>query len=279
MNKIIYKRSLILRIIKVCLNIAHRILPIKIYNFLYNVFRRLLWLMQRFYIKAKLAIATFFNKKEFGKLRLVDRLLPYTMGGHLALESTFDIVTKIEEMGIEGDLVECGVARGGCGAIMAMVSKRFGSKRTLWLFDSYEGLPEPTKKDFKNGKTGEMVGPILKGMLVGTVEQVSDLMLNKCNLSQDDVRFVKGWFHNTLPSTKQFINKIAVLRLDGDWYESTKCCLDNLYDKVVHGGFVIVDDYATCYGCERAVTEFINEQGIFVHLFPDGRGGAWFQKL
>jgi hypothetical protein len=278
MDKITYKRSLPVKAAKVILDAAHRVLPKRMYNLFYGLLRRVLWAAQRAALRSRVCFAAIFDKKEAGKLLLVDKLLPYTMGGSLALASTFDIVALAEKSGLKGDLVECGVAKGGCSAMMALASRYHGGGRKLWLFDSYEGLPAPTEKDFRNGKAGEMIGPLSEGMLVGTVEQVSRLMFDVCALPREDVKLVKGWFQDTLPGTKGAIGKIAVLRLDGDWYESTMCCLKNLYDIVTPGGFVIIDDYATCYGSERAVTEFLVSRGVEVSLIPDGRGGAWFKK-
>ena len=235
-------------------------------------------MVQRILLKAQLCRAAILNTKDFKKLSLVNKLFPYTMGGPLALSSAFDIVKVIEKDKVPGALVECGVAKGGCGAMMALASRESGSKRKLWLFDSYEGLPAPTEKDFKNGKTGQMIGPLSEGMLVGTLEEVRHLMLKECKLPEENVRLVKGWFQDTLPASKKLIGEIAVLRLDGDWYESTRCCLQNLYDAVSPNGAVIIDDYATCYGCECAVTEFFDSRGIKVPLVSDGRGGAWFRK-
>jgi O-methyltransferase len=277
-NQITYKRSLPVRIAKVVLAAANRGLPKGMYTILYGSGRYLLWSVQRVLSKARLFAAVFVHNENVGKLRLVDKLLPFTMGGPLALSATFDVVTMAERDAIRGALVECGVGKGGCGAMMALVSKELGSKRTLWLCDSYEGLPEPTEKDFRAGKTGEMIGPLSQGMLLHPTEQVSDLIFNKCRLLKEDVKIVKGWFQDTLPAVRKDIGEIAVLRLDGDWYESTKCCLENLYDIVSPTGFVIIDDYATCYGAERAVTEFMLTRRIEVELIPDGRGGVWFRK-
>ena len=95
----------------------------------------------------------------------------------------------------------------------------------------------------------------------------------------DRIEFVKGWFENTVPVTRKQIQQIAVLRIDGDWYESTKCCLENLYDKVSSGGYVIVDDYQSCYGCRRAVDEFIQNRCLSPDIKFDGRGGCYFKKL
>ncbi len=278
-DEIIYRRSWPVRLAKAVLHSSYKIMPRRFYDFLYAFGRRILWFQQRWFYKVRFLAAKFYCKGEgLERSRLVDLLLPFTMGGPLALESAFDIVAKAEKEKVPGALVECGVAKGGCCAMMALACRYYGGKRKLWLFDSYEGLPDPTADDFKDGKTGEMVGPLSKGMLRTTLEQVRSLMLNTCQLSLDDVVFVKGWFQTTLPQAKNNIGKIAVLRLDGDWYESTKCCLEHLYDFVSMGGYIIIDDYATCYGSQRAVDGFLAKRRVCVALVPDGRGGAWFQK-
>lgn len=90
---------------------------------------------------------------------------------------------------------------------------------------------------------------------------------------------IKGWFDETLPKYKAEINPISILRIDADWYESVKCCLDNLYDNVLPGsGYIIIDDYGSCYGAQKAVDEFLNNRGVKVDLIPDGRGGCYFIK-
>jgi hypothetical protein len=88
---------------------------------------------------------------------------------------------------------------------------------------------------------------------------------------------VKGWFQDTLPVTRAKIGPIAVLRLDGDWYESTKVCFENLFDQVSNNGFVILDDYFSCFGCKKATDEFLAARGKAYPIIPDGRGGAYFQ--
>lgn len=279
LGKITYKRAWPVRAAKAILYLAHKILPRGFYDALYACGRKILWCQQRLIYKVRFAAAKAFCKgDDLERLRLVDLLLPYTMGGPLALESAFDIVSRTESDGLSGALVECGVAKGGCSAMMALTSRYYGKQRNVWLFDSYEGLPAPTQEDFIGGSMGQMVSPLSQGMLVGTIDQVNDLMFKKCNLSQEYVFLVKGWFQDTLPKSKDSIGNIAVLRLDGDWYESTKCCLENLYDHVVTGGFIIIDDYGTCFGAERAVTEFLNERQVNAILVSDGRGGAWFRK-
>ncbi|HUP59862.1 MAG TPA: TylF/MycF/NovP-related O-methyltransferase [Thermoanaerobaculia bacterium] len=91
------------------------------------------------------------------------------------------------------------------------------------------------------------------------------------------VEIRKGWFQDTLPSAKHEIGSIAVLRLDGDWYESTRVCLDNLYDLVAPGGYVIIDDYNYWEGCKRAVDEFLAARGLGVALVAVGDSAVWWE--
>jgi len=212
-------------------------------------------------------------------------VMPYSLVGVCGLEVTYKAVKDVCERNIPGDLIELGVARGGCAALMASVAfnKEICGKmdRKLWLFDSYEGLPEPTAMDFNpelGSGTGEHVRPLPKGSCPGQLDEVKHLMFSKNHFPRDKIEFVKGWFEKTVPVTKKEIQQIAVLRIDGDWYESTKCCLENLYDKVTSGGYIIVDDYQSCYGCRRAVDEFIQNRSLVPVIKFDGRGGCYFEK-
>ena len=89
---------------------------------------------------------------------------------------------------------------------------------------------------------------------------------------------VKGWFEDTVPLKKDATNPIALLRIDADWYESVRTCLDNLFDNVVSDGYVIIDDYGTCIGARKALDQFLYANGLQVNLVSDGRGGVLFQK-
>jgi len=226
------------------------------------------------------------DKNEWVMVKNIFRIMPYSLVGVGGLEVTFKTVKNVCARDIPGDIVELGVARGGCATLMAsvMFDKYLCGRiqRKLWLFDSYEGLPEPTAMDFNselgNG-TGEHVRPLPKGSCLGQLDKVKDLMFNKNNFPRDRIEFVKGWFDTTVPAKKDEIKEIAVLRIDGDWYESTKCCLENLYDNVTSGGYVIIDDYQSCYGCKRAVDEFIQDRHIVPVIKFDGRGGCYFKKV
>ncbi|MGQ9523366.1 MAG: TylF/MycF/NovP-related O-methyltransferase [Armatimonadota bacterium] len=211
---------------------------------------------------------------------LVFRAMPYSLVGWKGLAVTYDAVNNVLRNGIQGALVECGVARGGSSALMALTCVALRQRRKLWLFDSFEGLPDPTIEDFLPGTnaTGAHIRPLPRGSCLGTIEQVQDLFFRKFRIDPRDVTMVKGWFQDTLPSNRNRIGDIAVLRIDADWYESTKCCLENLYDSVVPGGYVIIDDYCSCYGAKKATDEFLNSRKQNVDIQLDGRGGAFFVR-
>ncbi len=218
----------------------------------------------------------------FSALKLFWDIQPYTMVGHARLLNIYDLAYSAESQETEGAFVECGVWRGGCAGIMAFVAMRHGTKRKTWLFDSFEGLPHPTDKDGVKAATyaKQDVSGELKSikMNVGPLEDVKELLFKILKLPQDSICTVKGWFQETLPKKKNQIGPIAILRLDGDWYESTKCILDNLYDNVVSGGYVIVDDYGSWEGCKKAVDEFLQSRGLNPELHLIDASGLYFKK-
>lgn len=279
-QKIEYRPSLAGRLARVLIPLLQAILPPKAYRMIYEgLYESYKQFLRSSYVVRVLAARLFGDHEQQLKTSLTRQLLPYSMGGRKALENAFEVTALVEQKKIVGALVECGVAKGGTAAMMALTNRELGTiKRPKWFFDSYEGLPEPTAEDFEGGKAGHFICPLPKGACLGAIEQVSDLMFDKLNLPQNEVHLVKGWFQDTVPVHRERIGPIAVLRLDGDWYESTKVPLENFYDQVSLGGYIIIDDYATCFGSRKAVDEFRAERNITASLCPDGRGGVWFEK-
>lgn len=211
----------------------------------------------------------------------IKSVLSHTMVGRGGLIATYRACKDIEERKVGGCLVECGVARGGCSALMLMASFYEGGLggRVAWLFDSFEGLPEPTTQDGALRKPqgkDRSSWDLAKGYCLGTQEEVEDLLFSQFGFDKSKIHLVKGWFQDTLPRYREQIGDIAVLRIDGDWYESTRRCLENLYDNVVKGGYIIIDDYALV-GCQKAVDEFFTGED-YPEVILDGRGGGWFRK-
>jgi hypothetical protein len=164
---------------------------------------------------------------------------------------------------------------------MALALRDAEEQRDLWLFDSYEGLPDPTDDDYdkESGATGAHIRPLPKGSCLGTYDEVHELMSDVLGLPEERFTMVKGWFQDTVGPAADKIGPVAVLRLDGDWYESTKVCLEGLYPQLVSGGSLIVDDYHSCFGSKRAVHEYLEHQGdADPDLRNDGSGGVIYIK-
>ncbi|MEO7798854.1 MAG: TylF/MycF/NovP-related O-methyltransferase [Opitutaceae bacterium] len=265
-----------LRLAAGCLTLLHKLLPKSLYDrFYFFAFPRYKAWLRRSYRSRALSRAG----ADRDKVETVFKCLEFSLVGWQGMEATYQCTKDVLTQKIPGDLVECGVAQGGSALLIALVNRKFSDRpRALWLFDSYEGLPDPTTEDYNNGKTGTHVRPLPKGSCLGTIEDVSRLLFDQHQLPRESVRLVKGWFQDTLPTTRDKMGAIALLRLDGDWYESTKVCLEMLFDKVSPGGFVILDDYFSCYGCKRATDEFLSNRHLPYPIVPDGRGGAYFRK-
>lgn len=202
-------------------------------------------------------------------LELRDRMLPgefarlhrqvadYSMMSHARLRGIYEGVCEVIRRGVPGDLVECGTARGGCAALMGLTCRQRGQPRDLWIFDTFEGLPPPSEgdPDYALAKTRE-------GTCRGEYDEVRGLLERLRVL--DGAHLVKGLFQNTVPGAA--VRQIALLHLDGDWYDSTRVCLDHLYDKVSPGGVIQVDDYGHWAGARKALHEFFDERGIKAEL-------------
>lgn len=182
---------------------------------------------------------------------------------------------------IQGDFVECGVAGGA--QIGAMYQACIDCKlfRKFHLFDSFEGIPLAGPKDTQQPGIGKIkhnvnVDPdrllVSSGITAISLENVKK-NLKSWGINFNYMNFCKGWFQKTLPSYAKNIDKIALLRLDGDLYDSTKVCLDYLYDKVVLGGYIIIDDYALT-GCRRAVDEYLEKNNLKPNIIPVKGGGG-----
>ena len=186
-------------------------------------------------------------------------LFGYTMAGHKRLDHMQQCVATIVHDGIEGDLIETGAWRGGMTIFMRALLRQHGDRtRRVWVADSFEGLPVPD--DASDGWDYSRVD-ILKVPL----EQVRRNFA-RFGLLDEQVRFLPGWFADTLPSAP--IGKLSMLRLDGDLYSSTRDALTHLYDKLSPGGFVVVDDYYSWPSCKRAVDEFRTQRGITAAIEP-----------
>jgi O-methyltransferase len=178
---------------------------------------------------------------------------------------TYNMSKQLIQQGIKGCFIECGVAAGSQIGAMQQALIDSNDHRIIYGFDSFEGIPFATKEDTEQPGIGE----IDKGKL-GLLEttgvsshSIEDVISNfrLWNLHISNLRLVKGWFQDTIKKESENIEEIAMLRLDGDLYESTKIPLQYLYNKVSKGGIIIIDDW-NLEGCKKAIREVIHHKKI-----------------
>jgi len=196
-----------------------------------------------------------------------------TMIGWRRLENIQTCIEDILEREIPGDLIEAGVWRGGALILMRAVLKAHCVQdRRVWGADSFRGLPQPDA----------LLYPADEGDLTHTYQELA-VSLNevranfeKYGLLDEQVRFLQGWFRETLPSAP--IEELSLIRLDGDMYESTYVALESLYPKLSRGGYLIVDDYGAISTCRRAVQDFRQSHDISEEIVPIDWTGIYWQR-
>jgi O-methyltransferase len=197
-----------------------------------------------------------------------------TMIGTIRLNNVQQCAIDALQNGVPGDFVETGVWRGGAAILMRAVLAAYGDRtRRVWLADSFNGLPAPDPERYPHdAKDRYWESPLLRVPLDEVKRNFA-----RYGLLDDRVRFLPGWFKDSLPTAP--IDTIAVLRLDGDMYESTIQGLTSLYPKVAPGGYVIIDDYGALHNCRAAVHDFRNMFGIEDEIHTVDWTGVYWQKL
>jgi len=207
------------------------------------------------------------------KLRELGRDWPaqaHSMIGRRRMANLREIAELVLQQGVPGDFIETGVWRGGACILMRAVLLAYGeSKRQVWVADSFCGLPTP------NPEIAADIGDrhhTFAELFVSSDQVRANFA--KYDLLDGQVRFLEGWFSETLAAAP--IERLAILRLDGDMYESTMDALTALYDKVSAGGFIIADDFGAVEGCRKAILEFRERREILGPLYDiDGYGAFW----
>jgi len=194
-----------------------------------------------------------------------------TMVGMLRLDNLQTCVESVLQDNVAGDFIETGVWRGGSCILMRGILAAFEvTDRKVFVADSFQGLPEPDPAYPVDAGTFWHLNPYL-AVSRAQVEQ----NFRRYNLLDDQVVFLEGWFHETLPTAP--IERLAILRLDGDMYGSTIVTLDNLYPKLSSGGFCIIDDY-NVPGAREATTHYRQQHGINDPIIPIDRASAYWRK-
>ena len=212
---------------------------------------------------------------------VIKKMKSNTMLSYEALVTLYQQVRHCQIHSIEGSYVECGVWKGGAVGVIASAIKKYQSfPREIHCFDIFDDICEPDPLidgdkamedvfEYSNVKSEGLSGQLkpLKGFYDkfgghGTIEILEELIIDRLKYPRELLKIHKGWFQDTIPKIEPNIGKIAILRLDGDWYSSTKICLDYLYKHVSIGGFIIIDDYGCYKGCAKAVDEFRDNNNI-----------------
>ena len=197
----------------------------------------------------------------------------HTMVGRRRLDNVHRCVEDVLARAVPGDLIETGVWRGGTTILMrAILRARADATRTVWVADSFEGVPPPDTARY----------PADAGLDLHRYQQLSipieEVRANfeAYGLLNDQVRFLKGWFKDTLLSAP--IKQLALIRLDGDLYESTFDALSALYPRLSTGGYVIIDDYGAMEACRQAVHDYRDRHEIEEEIVPIDWAGVFWKK-
>jgi hypothetical protein len=216
----------------------------------------------------------------------VDRVKMNTMGSYDGLATLVDQARFCEEEGIEGAFVELGTWKGGCLGIMAQANLKFSNtRRELHGFDSFQGIPMPrADKDDMTWATSEFRlstsqcdGSLQPAHALEASKSEVEALLSTLGYPAVHVHLHAGWFQDTVPQDGAKIGPIAILRIDGDLYDSYMIALDHFWDNVVPGGFVIFDDWIL-KGCREAVGDFFARRGIRAYLCHVDHSVRYMQK-
>ncbi len=200
-------------------------------------------------------------------------LIAHTMIGMKRLDNLQYCVERVIAEGVPGDLIETGVWRGGAAIFMRAILKAHEvTNRRVFVADSFEGLPAPNPRQFPQDADDSHHE---NAYLAVPLEEVK-MNFKRYELLDEQVIFIKGWFRDTLPEIPTDL--FAVLRLDGDMYESTWDALTNLFPKLSVGGYVIIDDYKVVPGCCAAVEDFRRKHGIVDEIHEIDWAGVYWQR-
>lgn len=205
-----------------------------------------------------------------GFSRLYAKVSSFSMASVERMYAVHQAANYLIAAKISGDFVECGVWRGGSSMMAALTAAQAGDPRLLWLYDTFTGMTEPSEADLKwSGETARaelealgLISGINQAGFHGSFEDVEANMA-RTGYPEEKLRLVRGAVEETIPHEAP--EQIALLRLDTDWYESTKHELEHLWPRLVRGGVLIIDDYGHWQGARKAVDEYFVERPVLLH--------------
>jgi len=202
-----------------------------------------------------------FSKDE---LRIIKYVEPYTMTSKERIISLIRAINYISKTKVKGDIVECGVWKGGSMMAAAMTLSKLKDTRRLWLYDTFEGMTMPDRNDvssYNNSALKEWDKN--KAWCYSSLDEVRK-NISMTLYPKQFIKFVQGKVEDTIPTNVP--EEISILRLDTDWYKSTKHELQHLFPRITKGGIIIIDDYGYWKGAKKAVDEYIKKNNINIFL-------------
>ena len=212
------------------------------------------------------------NNYEINLIKTCER---YSMTGSIRMWALIQSLKYVAHNNLEGDLVECGVWKGGSLALMKLFSDHLGLSKKVVGFDTFEGMTDPLNidTDYSGKSASQMMKDEPKDENITNIHAFASLEQVRKNISQvgihNGVQLVKGKVEQSLLNLNNLPNKISILRLDTDWYESTKIELEILYPRLVPGGILIIDDYGYFEGARKAVDEYFKDKNVWLHYIDN----------
>ena len=195
---------------------------------------------------------------------------PFTSVSNERLTNVLNLLTQIHTSNVQGDLIEIGVWRGGIIMAMALKCKQLGMTRKIHAYDTFQGMTAPTANDVDlNGA--------LASHILDAVKCESSFEDTKRNIDMAEYPHIEYHVGDIIKTDRSAVpSQIALLRLDTDWYESTRFELEVFEPNVVRGGYIVIDDYGHWQGCKKAVDEFLAGKALAIHKID--YTGIWWQK-
>jgi O-methyltransferase len=204
---------------------------------------------------------------------IVKAVKPYTMTSQDRIVALCNAVQHVVRNKVPGDFVECGVWRGGSMMAAALALKHLGdTSRHLWLYDTFKGMPPPSDADVRASDNRTAASILAESALDSpfwAIASIEDVAANMRSVGYANVHLIEGMVEDTIPAKAP--KQISLLRLDTDWYESTKHELIHLYPRLSLGGALIIDDYGFWRGQRKAIDEYIAKEKLsfFLHRIDD----------
>ncbi len=236
-----------------------------------NLIKKILSLFNLRLIKISSSITTLPIEADKQIINFINICSKFSMTGHQRMYLLSQSILNVKEKNLEGDFVECGVWKGGNLLLYKLLNDFYGLNKTIFAYDTFAGMTAPEDVDIEfRGRSAKQLLEDHKYKNLGNVLCFSSLDSVKKNISEyaklKNINFIIGPVEKSLLLEKNLPKKISVLRLDTDWYSSTKIELEILYPKLVQGGILIIDDYGYWQGSRKATDEYFFGKKKWLHV-------------